>query len=72
MKPSEAAVEWVKKEPDRAEFLTHFVPDLDYEVPGGTEEALWAYEQHPWYKALGITREEMDRFREERNKRDER
>jgi hypothetical protein len=57
------------EEPTREKFFA-MLPDLDWEVKGGTaDEPRWAYEEHPWYEALGITQEECQRFWDERNAR---
>ena len=40
-------------EPASKERFFELLPDLDYEVHGGTwEEPLWAWITHPWFKEL--------------------
>lgn len=56
-----------ENEPTREMFFAA-LPDFDYEVKGGTaEEPRWAYEEHPWYEQLGITKQECDEFWDRRN-----
>jgi hypothetical protein len=38
-----------------------WLPELDYEVDGGTlDEPLWAWMTHPWFSTLGLTYEECE------------
>lgn len=60
---SEMGLGWVERAtltetPNRERFF-EMLPELDYEIEGGTfEEPLWAWMQHPWYKRLGLTEDE--------------
>lgn len=77
--PSAQAVAWVTRDltgpdwylhlltltqaPDRALWFSRFLPDLDWEVEGGTwDEPRWAFQEHPWFDALGLTREECEDY----------
>jgi hypothetical protein len=45
--------------PNRDDWFAKILPDLDYEIKGGTwEDPLWAWTKHPWFSALGLTEEE--------------
>jgi hypothetical protein len=57
----------IEAHPTRAMFFAA-LPDWDYEVSGGTgDEPRWAYEVHPWFAQLGITKEECEEFWGRRN-----
>lgn len=48
--------------PTRERFF-EFLPELDYEVKGGTlDEPLWAWMKHPWFEDLGLTVDECLAF----------
>lgn len=47
--------------PNQRVWFSVILPDLDYEIRGGTfEEPRWAWEEHPWFQALGLTRRECE------------
>lgn len=49
--------------PDRDLWFSTFLADLDWEVHGGTwDEPRWAFMEHPWFEALGLTREECEDY----------
>lgn len=49
------------KDPNREDWFARILPDLDYEISGGTwDEPKWAWTQHPWFAALGLTDEECE------------
>lgn len=52
--------------PSRERFF-ELLPDLDYEIRGGTqEEPLWAWMEHPWFGALGLSVDECETFLQEK------
>lgn len=64
--------EVLTEETPTREMFFAVLPDWDFEVNGGTlDHPRWAWEDHPWFAYLGITREECEAFWEERNERDE-
>lgn len=49
--------------PDRQTFFEKLLPELDYEIKGGTwEHPRWAFEEHPWFLALGLSKEECENY----------
>jgi hypothetical protein len=79
----EAAIEWLMAElseycigdlekatlteiPTKERFF-EFLPDMDYEIMGGTwENPLWAWMKHPWYKQLNLNKDECIKYLQER------
>lgn len=57
----DAYVVSLTKDPNREDWFRRVLPDLDYEMQGGTwDEPLWAWTKHPWFEALGLTSEECE------------
>ncbi len=79
IRPTKAAVAWVlentsdwglgpieratlTEKPTRERFF-EFLPELDYEIKGGTwEDPFWAWMEHPWFGTLGLSRDECEDF----------
>lgn len=49
------------EKPSKKLWFQCILPTLDFEIEGGTwENPKWAWELHPWFKALNLTREECE------------
>jgi hypothetical protein len=56
---SDVAVLTLSQEPSREVWFESMLRNLDYEISGGTEdEPRWAWQEHPWFAALGLTDDE--------------
>lgn len=53
----------LKSEPDRTLWFRKILPDLDYEIAGGTwKNPKWAWEEHPWFTELRLSKEECETY----------
>jgi len=53
----------LKEEPSKELWFSDILPNLDYEIEGGTwENPLWAWEKHPWFKTLNLTKDECEEW----------
>lgn len=77
--PNREAIEWVlanvtedalgpleratlTEAPSRERWF-ELLPELDYEIKGGTQDdPRWGFEEHPWFAALGVTKDECEDY----------
>lgn len=54
--------------PTRELWFSLVLPELDFEIHGGTwDDPKWAWEKHPWFTSLGLTKEECHDWFDARN-----
>lgn len=54
--------------PSRERWFSLILPELDFEIPGDTwDDPKWAWEDHPWFSELGLTKEECEYWFEHSN-----